>query len=227
MSDRNSGREGRARMWRRLSSALVIIGGVVMCATGFALGMAREGDAATGWGVLAGVGMAAVVVGLVKLWIDQQVDIEANDPGGSTKRERLQAQRSRMLWIFPIVAVVFLFQATRGSIEILNGSDDFKHYINIALPVLYAWVVAMIVMGWDGHTRKNRKLMEDELTVLIRARAMTASAIVMMLGLTIAFGLGLWRTEMGVLAIPFVLTAGAATAGIRFAWLDREAGRDG
>jgi hypothetical protein len=37
---------------------------------------------------------------------------------------------------------------------------------------------------------------------------------------------GLWRPEVGILTLPFVLAAGGASAGLRFAWLFREAGRD-
>jgi hypothetical protein len=47
-----------------------------------------------------------------------------------------------------------------------------------------------------------------------------------MAGTTIALGLGLWRLETGLIALPFALAAAGATAGLRFAWLDREAGRD-
>lgn len=221
-----NGVEKRATRWSR--KGLILSGaGVVMTAAGFIGGQGRDGSVATGWGFLAGVGIASFFIGLLKIWIDGQIRREGDDPGGATKRERLQAQRSRMLWVFPIVAVIFLFQATLASIDILAGRADFKQSISVILPVLYSWVVTMMVMGWDGQTRKNRRFMEDELTLVIRARAMTAAALVLMAGLTVALGLGLWRADVGVLAIPFALTIGAATAGIRFAWLDREAGRDG
>jgi hypothetical protein len=48
-----------------------------------------------------------------------------------------------------------------------------------------------------------------------------------MTGLTVALGLGLWRPQYGIMALPYVLALGGASAGLRFAWLDREAGRDG
>lgn len=225
MSDRNSRRASGGS--KRLLSWLMIGGGAVMAGVGFVVGLPLEGDVATGWGVLAGVGFALAFCGAVMLWLNRMIDLEASDPGGATKRERLLAERSRMLWLFPIAAAAFQFQATRGTIAIMEGGQELSDYLSIFLPVLYAWVVTMIVMGWDGHTRKHRRFLEDELTQLIRARAMTAAAIVLMAGLTIAFGLGLWRAEIGVLAASFALTAGGAAAGIRFAWLDREAGKDG
>ena len=54
-----------------------------------------------------------------------------------------------------------------------------------------------------------------------------AGALALLGGVTVALGLGLWRAEYGVLALPYVLALGGASAGLRFAWLDREAGRDG
>ena len=34
--------------------------------------------------------------------------------------------------------------------------------------------------------------------------------------------LGMWRPAVGVAALPYVLAAGGATAGLRFAWLDMD-----
>lgn len=222
-----SGQRRKAARGLSPTGMALVGGGLVALIVGFAAGLGRDGDAATAWGVLAGVGFAVTFVGLVRLWIDHEARTAGDDPGGQVKLERLQAQRSRMLWVFPIVAAVFLFQGTRGAFNLIAGRGEFSDYVSVLLPVLYAWVVAMIVMGWDAHTRKNRRFLEDELTQVIRARAMTAAAIVLMAGLTIALGLGLWRPETGVVAIPFALIAGGATAGIRFAWLDRQAGADG
>ncbi|MES2861664.1 MAG: hypothetical protein V4701_09335 [Pseudomonadota bacterium] len=218
--------EKRGWTWSR--TGLLLTGaGVLMTAVGFIGGSDAQGETATAWGVLAGVGFAGIFVGLVKIWMDRAIDAEANDPGGQTKRERLQTQRSWQLWLFPVVAVFFLFQATFAMRDILGGIGEFGDYLMVLLPVLYAWLVAMIAMGWDGNTRKNRRWLEDELTLVIRAKAMTAASVVLMAGLTVSLALGLWRPEIGVMATVFALTAGGATAGIRFAWLDREAGKDG
>jgi hypothetical protein len=62
---------------------------------------------------------------------------------------------------------------------------------------------------------------------VLRSRAIAAAFIVLMAGGTVAFGLGLWRTDLGIAALPFILSAAGATAGIRYAWLDREYGKDG
>lgn len=218
--------EKRSRRGSR--SALVLAGtGVAAAVAGWIGGRGTEGDIATAWGVLAGVGFATAVVGVVRVWRDQRIEQDANDPGGALQRERLHVDRSRQLWIYPLLAVAFLVQAAFAMGNILEGTGRTSDYLQALLPVLYAWLVVAITLGWDGHTRKNRRWLEDELTLVIRARAMTAAAVVLMAGLTIAFGLALWRIEIGVMALLFALTAGGVTAGIRFAWLDREAGKAG
>lgn len=216
--------EKRSRGGPRL--ALVLAGtGIAAAIAGFIGGRGTEGDIATGWGVLAGAGFATVA-GAVKIWLDQRVDRDTHDPGGALRRERLQVDRSRQLWVYPLLAVAFLVQATSATGDILEGTGRLSDYLQALLPVLYAWLVVAITLGWDGHTKKHRRWLDDELTRVIRARAMTAAAVVLMAGLTIAFGLALWRTGIGVMALLVALTAGGVTAGIRFAWLDREAGRD-
>ena len=131
------------------------------------------------------------------------------------------------LWVFPILAAFFLIQSTFASRDILERTAETSDYLQVLLPVLYAWLTAAIAMGWDGYSRKNRKFLEDELTHVLRARAIVWAFIVLMVGGTLALGIGLWRADMGIVALPYVLAAAGATAGIRFAWLDREAGRDG
>jgi hypothetical protein len=86
---------------------------------------------------------------------------------------------------------------------------------------------AALAMGWDGNSRKNRRYLEDELTEALRARAVVWAFGVLMAGGTVALCVGLWRPEMGVADLPFAMVAAGATAALRFALLDREAGRDG
>lgn len=218
-------REGQARA-AKFRTALIAAGvGLAALIAGFGLAQGRSGDVATGLGVLAGMGFALTLGGVVLAVLFRPGDTRWRSETRQGKRERLQAQRSQQLWLFPLVGTVFLFQATRALAEIQAGGGEWFHYLSVFLPVLYAWLVAAIAMGWDGQSRKNRRWLEDELTVSIRARAMTAASLVLMAGLTVALALGLWRPEIGVMALPFALTAGGTTAGLRFAWLDREAGR--
>jgi hypothetical protein len=87
--------------------------------------------------------------------------------------------------------------------------------------------VPAIVMGWDWNTRQHRRFLDDELTQAMRAQAMMLAFAVLMAGVTVAMVLGMWRPAVGVAALPYVLAIGGATAGLRFAWLDREAERNG
>lgn len=227
MDDRDLDKEARARQ-RKFVGFLALAGvGAAMAAVGFTVGLPLEGDAATGWGVMAGAGAALVMLGAVCAFLYRATATGWRAETEPLKRDRLQAQRAWQLWLFPLVTVCFLVQSTFAVQDILAGEGGFGDYLGAVLPVIYAWVVASITMGWDHHSRTQRKYMEDELTGVLRARAVSAAFLVMMGGATIAFGLGLWRPELGIAALPFVMAAGGATAGIRFAWLDREYGKDG
>lgn len=227
MDDRELHKEAKARRRKFRGALATIVLGAMMAGLGFVMGLARTGDEGTGWGVLAGVGVGLVFGGALFAWIKRPGETGWKAEGAQTKRDRLQAERARQLWLLPLVGVAFLLQSVNAIQEILAGEGGFASWLRALVPVLYAWVVAAIAMGWDHQSRTNRRFMEDELTAVLRARAIGAAFVVLMLGATIAFGLGLWRIDLGVIAMPFVLTAAGATAGIRFAWLDREYGKDG
>jgi hypothetical protein len=200
--------------------------GATAAGAGFALGQGRTGDDATLAGVLAGVGVAFVIGGAILAWKTRPGDTRWKAEQGQGRRDRLQGQRARQLAIIPALSLIFLAQAIGAGEAVLNGEGRTIDYLRLAIPVLYAWLTPLIVMGWDGGSRQNRKWLEDELTQALRVRAIVAAFFVLMAGGTLALGLGLWRAEVGVVALPFVLAVAGATAGIRFAWLYREAGRD-
>ncbi len=216
--------------WRRIS--LTAIGltlvGVGLCLAGFAgnYGLRPADDEATWWGILAGIGFAVTFIGVVKIWMDLTIASMAEDPGGAVKRERLQAQRAWQLWVFPLATVVMLILAIRPLEAHLAGEGEMGDLWRIGLPVIYAWVVSMIAMGWDDYSRKNRRFLDDELTQALRARALKAAFLVLMTGVTVAFVMGLIRPDLGMIGMMIALAAGGATAGVRFAWLYGEAGRD-
>nr|WP_314527884.1 hypothetical protein [uncultured Brevundimonas sp.] len=218
----------RGRCWwagvaLALIGALGLIGG-----TGFALVNGTDGDRATIAGVAAGMGLAFIVLGGLAMWWGRPgrpVDPAASRD--SVRREKLQRERTRQLVVFPLVLLMFMAQAQMGMQRVLGGDHNLGAYVQIVLPVLYGWLIPVLVMGWDLHARRNRRLLDDELTQVMRARSMILAFVVLMGGITAALGLGLWRADYGVMALPYVLALGGATAGLRFAWLDREAGRDG
>lgn len=227
MDDRELRKEARARRSKFATALATIVLGVMAAVAGFAIGGGRTGDEATGWGVLAGVGVGLALGGAIIAWIKRPGANGWRIETEPLKRDRLQAQRVRQLWIFPIVTLAFLIQSTLSMQDILAGEGSWADYLGAVLPVLYAWVVASITLGWDHQSRLNKRFLEDELTGVLRARAIGAAFVVLMVGATIAFSLGLWRPEIGIAALPFALAGAGATAGIRFAWLDREFGKDG
>lgn len=224
MNNPNVDRQQRLQS-RRFWISIIAMGlGGVMTGLGFAAGAERTGDAATGWGVLAGLGVGVALGGAVLAWLSRpgnRVETE------TLTRDRMQRQRVRMLAVLSIVNIGFLMQGTAAIADILEGSGSFGDFIVAPLPVLYAWVVALTTLGWDHQSRTHRKFMEDELTQVLRSRAITAAFVVLMAGMTAVFGVGLWRPELTVYGVVYALVAAGATAGLRFVWLDREFGKDG
>ena len=218
----------RGRCWWG-GVALVVVGVMgLIGGTGFVLLKGADGDQATIAGVAAGMGFAFILLGGLAMWWGRPgrpIDLAASRDGA--RREKLQRERTRQLVLFPLVLLLFMAQAQMGMQRVLGGDHNAGAYVQILLPILYGWLIPVLVMGWDLHARRNRRLLEDELTQVMRAKSMILAFVVLMVGVTVALGLGLWRADYGVMALPYVLALGGASAGLRFAWLDREAGRDG
>ncbi|WP_396595513.1 hypothetical protein [Brevundimonas sp. R86498] len=227
MDERNLDREGRARRRKFVGAVVSIAGGGVLAGLGFAFAQARSGDAATQAGIMAGIGIGLMIGAAIMAWKLRPWDRRWRTESLASRRERLQSNRTQRLWVLPFISALFLVQGTRGLNEIVNGAGSWSDYVSASLPVVYAWVAAAAAMGWGPRAATERRFMEDELTLVLRARAIALAFPVLMAGVTVALGLALWRPPLAILALPFVLTAAGATAGIRFAWLDREAGQDG
>lgn len=218
----------RGRCWWT-GVALIVVGAMgLIGGTGFVMLNGTDGDQATIAGVAAGMGFALILLGGLAMWWGRPgrpINLAASRDGA--RRERLQRERTRQLVLFPLVLLLFMAQAQMGMQRVLGGDHNAGAYVQILLPILYGWLIPVLVMGWDLHARRNRRLLEDELTQVMRAKSMILAFVVLMGGVTVALGLGLWRADYGVMALPYVLALGGASAGLRFAWLDREAGRDG
>lgn len=198
-------------------------GGVVACVVGFVVGDGRTGNAATAAGVLAGVGFAVMVVGLILAAWHHPSRSQRIGERAQTKRDRLQAERSRMLWTFPLVGLALLYVAYEALGEIQAEGPSLMACLRLGMPVLYAWLVVLLVLGWDKYSITNRRFLDDELTQVFRAKALKAAFVALMACTTLALGLMVWRADVGSMAMIVSLTVAAATAGFRFAWLDREA----
>lgn len=232
MTSDNRTVEGLARERRgrfRLGLGVVAVS-VAAIAGGAVVGLATggEGDVATAGGAAVGMGAVALFAGAALAWCSRPGrPLAPVAEGQETRRDRLQRARTQQLVIFPFVMLAFMMQAHRGMQDVLAGQGDWGAYLQVSLPVIYGWLVPAIVMGWDWNTRQHRRFLDDELTQAMRAQAMMLAFAVLMAGVTVAMVLGMWRPAVGVAALPYVLAIGGATAGLRFAWLDREAERNG
>lgn len=228
MDEQELAKTARKRVREFYSWISLAVLGVMLTGTGFVFGHPRSGgDEGTTWAVLAGLGFSFILMGVIGAWQLRPGKRSWMSEASQSKRDRLQSQRSGALFIFPAVAVIFLTLALEPVRHVAEGAGQFRDYLWILPPVLYAWLTVAIVMGWDGTSRQNRRFLEDELTVVIRARAMTAAFLVLMIGATLALALWLVTPEFGAIALMVAIAAAGATAGVRFAWLDREAGQDG
>lgn len=203
------------------SLAAIAGGAVVGVMTG------GEGEVATAGGAAVGMGAVAMVAGAALAWCSRPGRPQSPPFGEETRRDRLQRARTQQLVILPFVMLAFMMQAHRGMQDVLAGAGGLGAYLQVSLPVIYGWLVPAIVMGWDWNTRRHRRFLDDELTQSMRAQAMMLAFVVLMAGTTVAMVLGMWRPAYGIAALPYVLATGGATAGLRFAWLDREAERNG
>jgi len=227
MDDQELAKTGRTRARKFWSAICLAVLGVLATGFGFVSAQGLTGDAATFAGVISGVGFSFILAGGLVAWRNMPGDRSGMSEAPQGKRDRLQAQRSRQLFLFPVVALIFLALALEPVRHVVEGDGRVQDYLSLVLPVLYAWVTAAIAMGWDHNSRENRRFLEDELTVVIRARAMTAAFLVLMTGATAAFALFLVPAGFGALAWLTARAAGGGTAGVRFAGFDREAGQDG
>jgi len=141
------------------------------------------------------------------------------------RRERLQAERTRQLWLFPLISVVMLVVAANAWRDIQAGETGFLDYMRLGLPIFYAWLVVAVVMGWDFISLRERKYLDDELSRAFRAQSLGLAFVVLMAAGTIVLAISLWRPDWTVPSIVLAVTLGGSVAGARFAWLDRQAGR--
>lgn len=216
----------RAQAWRNVKfwlGATVMVAGLALAAVVWRYhqdGLYDGGHAP----VLIGLGLGLAVGGVLAAWKARPWDRRWQAEAEQVRRDRLQARRNSILWAFPVVSLCTLAVAFGAWEDVQSGEAGFIDYMQIGVPVVYSWVVAMVVMGWDLQSRTNRRYLDDELTGAVRARALGTAFVVLMVMGTGALGVSLWRPEWGGLALVTALTLGGAAAGLRFAWLDRQAG---
>jgi hypothetical protein len=141
--------------------------------------------------------------------------------------ERLGRRRTRAL---PALAAIFVAQQA----TFLGPVPDLAAARTVDVVRVAAWVCLSLVLlaalwsnGFWFHSRSVRALLDDEVTRAHRGDAMSVgflSAIVAAVALYIASMIGAVATRE---ALHLVVTAGIATALLRFAFLERRAHRIG
>ncbi|WP_339915596.1 hypothetical protein [uncultured Brevundimonas sp.] len=188
----------------------------VTVAAGDALG--PHDDAVFGGGLALMVGGAVTVLAAWRPRADRQA-LRARE----TRRDRTQRARARQLVGLSFGTVGMLIVSTLAVWRVTQGTGDRHDLMFAALAALMAWMVSLIVMGWDGGSRRDRKWLEDELTREWRGRAMALGFLVLLAGMSGLYLIGLWRPELAMIGFPAVLMGSGAAAGLRFAWLDHQA----
>lgn len=232
---REQRREGRFKTsWFIVGIGVAVVGvGLIVGADGVDAGDVSGWAARTAGGV-ENLSTGALVLGVGILILGALMAL-FNRPGEAARRlaqvgpggaEKAHRDRAYMLAIIPLTMLFFASRAVPGVGRMVDGTADSidKMYLGVAL--LYAWLGPLVVMGWDGGSRRNRKYLEDELSRHIRARSITFAFFVLLAGTSAALVLAIWSPVWAVQSLPLVLAGAGAAASLRFAWLDRQAGRD-
>jgi hypothetical protein len=142
-------------------------------------------------------------------------------------RDRVQKEWVSRIAILPAATLGLTVIAMARADEWLSGEDRSWNGVALAgVAVLNLLLIPAMVMGWDGGSRKQRRLLDDELTRAYRAQAMTWAFWMLLLGVTGLYLVGLWSPHAVVVALPLVMWIAAATAGLKFSALHRRAERD-
>jgi hypothetical protein len=142
-------------------------------------------------------------------------------------RDRVQKEWVGRIAILPAASFGLTVIAMSRADEWLSGEDpSLSGVLLAAAAVLNSLLIPVMVMGWDGGSRKQKRLLEDELTRAYRASAITCAFWVLLIGAMGLYLVGLWKPHYAVVALPMVLWSAAATAALRFTQLHQGAERE-
>lgn len=186
----------------------------------------RSFDSA-GWLIwlIIGLGVFAMIVGAVLAQRFQPNDDTMKLTTGSY-RDRVQRQRAHSMAIMPASGAYLTFLSVKAGWGLASGTAGGMDYLSVGLGPIAAGVMLLMVAGLDNPGDKRMKrLLEDELTLSFRQRALATALGVAVVGIVVVFGLGLWRPVAAVAGLPAVLYLAATAAVLRYYLLDREADR--
>lgn len=218
MSDAN----GR-RMRRRVGKTgpfLLALGGLTLglCVLGVVEGRLEDRLA----GIGAGVSIGLMILGLVGIWRGRS-ERAAGRSLPTSARDRAIRDRAWMASFIPFSMIVFGGLSVMAIGDLQAGTGDIGDGLMVGVGLLYGWLGPLIIMGWDGKSLKNRRLLEDELTRHHRARAVIPGFIALLSLMTGLVVIGLWRADLAVRLGPLAISVAGAAATLRFAHLERQA----
>ena len=139
-------------------------------------------------------------------------------------RDMVQRQRAVSMALMPLTSLFLVYRGSMGAWDVATGQGDHLDWLMIGLSPVISIVLLMMVAGLDNPgDKKMKRLLEDELTLSFRRDALNVALAVAMIGLLVVFGLGLWRAEAAVAALPGLMFVTASAAGLRYWQLDRRA----
>jgi hypothetical protein len=219
------GREQRRnrRLWA--CSALGAVGLVVMVGSAALFQSWPEhpglGAVIGAAGFIAGIAMVAVSFALAGRYVSNGDTLRLQASG---YRDRVQRDRARTLAFLPITGIYLTYMSVISAWAIATGAGEGQDWLMVVLGPLVSGAWLLMVAGLDNPgDKKMKRLLEDELTLSFRAKALNTGLAVASLGLIVVFGLGLWRPAAGIAAIPALLFITSSVAGLRYYLLDREA----
>ena len=139
MDDQEVARTRRERDGRFLGSLVTVVLGLLFLGTGIVLMQTRSGEDQTVDAIAIGIGIGIgfIVKGVVTAWGSRPGDRRWMSEAPQRKRDRLQARRTRQLFLFPFAALLMLVVAFGGADDILAGEGETIDYVWGLLPVLY------------------------------------------------------------------------------------------
>ncbi len=232
MMDDQERREALAREERRIrrQRLCILLSMLGLCSAVGAVIVWMESPRAFGSGgwltwLIIGLGLLAMIVGALLAQRFRPNDDTMKLTIGSY-RDRVQRQRAHSMAIIPASGAYLTFLSVKAGWGLASGTAGGTDYLSVGLGPIVAGLMLLMVAGLDNRRDKRMKrLLDDELTLSFRHRALATALGVAAVGMAGVFALGLWRPAAAVAALPALLYLTGTAAVLRYYLLDREADR--
>ncbi|MGH6978286.1 MAG: hypothetical protein ACRED4_03185 [Brevundimonas sp.] len=177
-------------------------------------------------GLVMAVGVAAMIAGafLARRFMPNKDTFRLET--GAAYRDKVQRQRAQSMAFMPITGAYLTFMSAKAGWGFASGAPAGTDYVMVGLGPMIAAMMLLMVAGLDNpRDKRMKRLLEDELTLSFRHKALATALAVASAGIVGVFALGLWRPAAAVAALPVLLYVAAAVAVLRYYLLDREAER--